>query len=132
MFVDISNDLITELYELLLEDGVDVITSYPNDDFEGKVVVYEELSNIDRLTTKTMSGSKYNDISIQLSIFTTGDIKETKAKLIRNKIDEYLGGTYNMSRVDAREIPNYGNLNVYRYILRYTFSINEKLEIYRG
>lgn len=128
MIVDITNELLTVLKSELT--GVDVLTSYPETPPNFSCITFEEGENTSNISTKDSSGFNHSNISFEINIFTVGNSKMSKAKVIRNKIDKILSGTYGLNRNASRSVPNYLNNSVYRYNMRYSGIIDKNKVIY--
>lgn len=129
MIVDITNEVLTQLKTLL--PNVTVLTAYPETAPSFPCVIITENSNTSKYDTVDTSGNKFCDVSLEINIFCTGKTKMSDAKAIRNSIDGLFSDTYRMGRVFSDEIPNYIDTTVYRYLLRYEFSIDGNRTIYK-
>ena len=130
MIVDITNELITELDQLLVD--IPVLSSYPEVQVEFPCVVVGELLNEADIETKDSSGFKYSTVSIQVDIFTRGMDRITQSKTLRGTIDGLLSDSHGMGRTYARETPNFLDSSIYRYTLRYNCRLDANRKIYRG
>ena len=129
MIIDITNEIFTSLKTLLT--GVTVLPAYPSTAPEFPCVVVLEHYNQTKSDCVDTSGETVNDVSLEINIFTIGDTKMSDAKTFRNSVDNLLAGTYRMARVFSQEVPNYLDTNVYRYMLRYEFSVDINRTIYK-
>lgn len=130
MIVDITNEVYTELKNQLV--GITVLTGFPETQPNFPCVTIEENSNTIRPDTIDTSGEKHNVVRLDINIFTNSKTKMQDAKNIRNSIDEILSGTYRMNRDFSDVIHNYADSSLYRYVMRYSFTIDNNKTIYRG
>lgn len=129
MIIDITNEVLTKIKTTLT--GVTILTSYPSTVPIFPCVVIEESSNIINAVTVDSSGETHNDITFEINIFSNAPSKVTEAKLIRNQIDAIMSEFYGMDRDYSGSIPNFMDGDVYRYTLRYSFTISTNKTIYR-
>lgn len=129
MIIDITNEVLTNLKNTLTD--VTVLSSYPSTVPQFPCITVQELPNTTDPTTIDTSGEHYCDAGIEINIYSNAPNKSTQAKNIRNRIDTIMSGTYRMTREFSDEVPNYVDTDIYRYILRYTFVIDENKQIYR-
>lgn len=129
MIVDITNEIYTTLKNSLT--GITVLATYPATTPKFPCVIVEEISNNTNTASIDTSGEKYNDVSIEINIFSQAKDKISEAKLIRNQIDSIMSGSYRMDRVFSNVVPNYIDTNVYRYVLRYECTVNSNKQIHR-
>lgn len=129
MIVDIYNEVFTNIKNTLV--GVNVKPSYPESVVKFPCVVFEEKSNSTNQRTIATNGENYNDITFEVNIFTNSESKVSEAKEIRIKIDNILNGQYRMPRTFSGQTPNFLDTRVYRYTLRYSFTIGQDKKIYR-
>lgn len=129
MIVDIINELYSELKSTLTD--VNVFPAYPNETPSFPCLVIEEVFNTSRMDTHDSSGYKHSDINIEINIFSDAENKIGQVKDIRDRVDAIMNDKYNMARDDSRPVTNLADSNIYRYILRYSFSIDSNKKIYR-
>lgn len=129
MIVDVTNELYTEIKNTFT--GITVLPSYPDTTPSFPCVVIEEFSNETNPNHVDTSGEKYNDVSLEINIFTNTETKIYDAKQIRNSIDAILADKYRMSRTFSNSVPNYADRSIYRYTLRYDFSVNSNRIIFK-
>lgn len=130
MIIDIYNELLTRLTIDL--PTVNVCTTFDPTDLDYPILVISERSNLADPSTKDSAGYKYDNQMYQLDIFTMGENKRTTAMDIRKNIDSIFADDYGMERIFSDEVPNFLDRNIYRYTLRYSFSISKDNIIYRG
>ena len=68
---------------------------------------------------------------MEIGIYTNSGSKESDARKLRNSVDSVMGGFYNFNRDSANPVPNYADKTVYRYVMRYSATINKNKVIYR-
>ena len=129
MIVDIFNEVFTKVKTEI--SPIAIYSHYPEVQPEFPCVILEELSPIAIPDTVDTSGEKYNEISFEVNIFTTGSEKVSIAKNIRNKVDLVLGDFYNMNRDYSGTIPSFLDNNIYRMTLRYSCIVSKDKKIYR-
>lgn len=130
MIVDVQNEIRSYVKTAL--GTIDILSAYPDSTPSFPVVILTESVNTVDEESYDSAGEQYNQIEIQIEIFTYGSAKKTEALGIRRTIDTLLSGTYRMRRTFSNEIPNYADREVYRYGLRYSFKIDKNKQIYRG
>lgn len=129
MIIDVTNELYTELKNTLT--GITVLPSYPDTTPSFPCVTIEEFSNETSANHVDTAGEKFNDVSLEINIFTNTETKIYDAKQIRNSIDAILGDKYRMLRTFSNTVPNYADRSIYRYTLRYDFSVDSNRMIYK-
>lgn len=129
MIVDVLNELYTEIKATLT--GITVLPSFPSTAPAFPCVIIEEDYNQTSAEHVDTAGEKINDVSIEINIFTNTDSKVHDAKQIRNSIDAILADKYRMSRTFSDNVPNFSDTTIYRYILRYSFSVDGNRKIYK-
>lgn len=127
--VDVFNEIYTKLKTTLTT--VNVVKAYPEKDAVFPIVVVSEISNTINLDCVDSSGEKASDISFEIGIYTNSTTRETDARKIRNSVDDVMNGYYKFNRESANPVPNYADRNVYRYVMRYSATINKNKVIYR-
>ena len=85
---------------------------------------------VERLSKQFQDGAILSEISFEINIFSNVQNKITQVREIRNTIDSLLTGV-GMTRDYSNPIPNYSDLNLYRYILRYTCVVDSNKKIFR-
>jgi hypothetical protein len=130
MIKSLKNQIRLELETIL--EGITIYPQYPQTTPEFPCITLREISNVDDMDTRDSSGTKHVDTTIQIDIFTTGNSRENDALEIAYDIDDLLGGTYRLPKIMAEPIDNYVDINVYRYVLRYSYKISRNNTIYRG
>lgn len=129
MVVDIFNEVFTAVKTQL--SNYNVVSHYPESTPEFPCVVMEELSNLAVDGTTDTSGEKYNELSFEVNIFTTGAEKSSKAKELRNVVDAILGDFYGMNRDYSGTMPSFLDNNIYRYTIRYSCVVDKDKKLYR-
>lgn len=129
MIIDITNEVYTNLKTTLTD--VTVLPTYPSTIPVFPCITVEELTNTNNTDTHDSAGDHHSDASIEIYIYTNGEDRISKAKSIRNRIDVIMNDNYNMLREDSRPIPNPADLTLYRYVLRYSYTIDSNKIIYR-
>lgn len=129
MIVDITNEVYTNLKTTLTD--VTVLPTYPSTIPVFPCITVEELTNTNNPDTHDSAGDHHSDAAIEIYIYTNGEDRISKAKNIRNRIDTIMNGTYNMLREESRPVPNPADLTLYRYVLRYSYTIDSNKIIYR-
>jgi hypothetical protein len=129
MIIDVQNEMRSYLATAIPEATVSTV--YPDTTPSFPFVLITESSNDVDEETYDSSGETHNQVDLEVEIFTYGSKKKSDAMSIRKKVDGVLNGTYRMRRTYSSEVPNYADRNVYRYIMRFSFKINENKEIYR-
>lgn len=129
MIVDITNELLTLIKNGL--SGVAEVTN-PNPDEVPTFphVTFKELENLTDTTTIDSFGEKHNNLAFEIEIFTEGATKMSEAKALRDRIDGILS-PLGLSRNFASSQPNFLDSRIYRYIVRYTCTVDESRTIYR-
>jgi len=130
MIKSLKNQIRLELETIL--EGITIYPQYPQTTPEFPCITLREISNVDDMDTRDSSGTNHVDTTIQIDIFTTGNSRENDALEIAYDIDDLLGGTYRLPKIMAEPIDNYVDINVYRYVLRYSYKISRNNTIYRG
>lgn len=130
MIIDISNEVFTAISDVLT--GVECLTTYPSTEPIFPCLTFEEQTNTTSQAHIDTGGEKFNEVTIQIDIYTKGETKVSDAKTIRNTVDSIMADVYGMNRDDSKPVPNFMDSNVYRYTLRYSFTIDKNKKIYRG
>lgn len=128
--IDISNKILTHLKANLTD--AKVTAEYP----QGKTMTFplvtiREISNDTYEDTVSSKGEVHSSVSFEINIYSNSRNKISDVKKIRNNVDNIMSGTYNMNRNISTEVPNYADINVYRWMLRYSCVVDENLKIYR-
>lgn len=129
MIIDVTNEVLTNLKNTLV--GVEVLATYPSTTPKFPCVIVEEISNITDIETIDTNGENHSIVSIEINIFSNTQNKTTQVKSIRDSIDSIMSGTYRMTRGFTGTTPNFLDDNIYRYTLRYTFTIDNNKQIFR-
>jgi hypothetical protein len=129
VIVDIYNQLFTILDTDLV--GINVETSYNNYEGDYPLVTLEESSNNGVLDTFDSGGERHNEIDFEINIFTIGSTRRSEAMEIRSQIDEIMTGELGMFRILSNPVPNFGDRNIYRYVLRYNCEVDVNKQIFR-
>lgn len=129
MIIDITNELLTDIKTVL--NGIKVLSAYPKTTPTFPCVIIEEMQNEDYQITRDSSGQTHCQIGFEINIFSNSERAMTEVKSIRSLIDGVAVGEYGLVRTFARQVPNYLDENIYRYLLRYNGVINENKTIYR-
>lgn len=129
MIVDIFNEVYTMLKTTIPESKV--LTAYPQVSASFPLIILSEIENVDDTSTVDSHGVKYVGMSFEVNIFTNSDLKVIESKSLRKKVDSILGNTYGMRRYFANTVENYIDPSIYRYIMRYSFKIDESKTVYR-
>lgn len=129
MIVDVTSEVITKLKTEIT--SATILANYPNVATTFPLITVSEINNITHLSTVDSGGERYNDVSLEINIFTDSQTNVTDTKELRIKIDEVLNSTFGMNRVFGEPTPNYIDTSVYRYTLRYNFIIDVNRKIYR-
>jgi hypothetical protein len=130
MIVDIVNEILTKLKTDLV--GVTVYTSNPLTVPDYPCIIVRELSNSTHTPTRDSGGEKYNEVGVEINIFTNGSSKMSDGKEIRSNVDAIMSGHYNMNRIFGEEVPNYADQSIYRFIMRYNVIVDVNRTIYNG
>lgn len=128
--VDITNIIIDRLDREL--NGVKVVGSYQSKTSQFPTVSVVEIQNNSNLRTKDSGGFHHSNVIFQIEIFTIGDTQISQSKRIRRDINNIMSGEFGMARSGSREIPNFLDESIYRYVLNYSGTVSENREIYRG
>ena len=128
MIINVTNEIITLLRNRLT--GVTVSASYNSSKPDYPLVIVSEGSNTSNIGTRDSSGEKYNDILLEINIYSNAKNKVTQVEGIRNAVDEILSDELGMPRTFSGVIPNVDG-NVFRYVLRYAFLIDKNKKVYR-
>lgn len=129
MIVDVTNEVYGTLKSTLTD--VNVLQAYPETEPTFPCVVIEDSDNSVFTGTHDSSGDHHNEVSLEISIFTSGDTKVSSAKEIRNRVDAIMTDTFNMERTDSRPQRNYADSGIYKYFLKYSSIIDSNKVIYR-
>lgn len=129
MIIDVMNEVLTNLKTNI--NDVVVLSSYPPITPSFPCMIIEELSNNTDLFTIDSSGEHHSIISIEINIFSNVQNKITQVRDIRGRVDAIMSGTYRMTRDFSGAVPNYADTDIYRYTLRYSFTIDSTKQIYR-
>lgn len=130
MIVDITNELFTKLKTDITD--ATLVTSFQADDSGFPRIVFVETANTGSPSTRDSGGEKHSVVAFDVNVFTSGNRKISISKDLRNKVDAILCDFYGLSRVFSGEIENYNDRNIYRYVLRYTGTVDQNLVIHRG
>lgn len=129
IIIDITNEIITRLKNDL--SSVAILNSYQNTTAKFPTIVVEEVNNKVMSSTRDSSGFNHSIVSLRINIFTTGNKKVSDSKSLRNTIDDILSGEYGMYRVNAQQVTNYLDDDIYRYVIDYNFTIDKNKVIWR-
>lgn len=129
MIIDITNEVYTNIKNQLTP--VTVLSTYPSTPPSFPCIIIEEMSNISIGSTIDTAGEHYNEVTLEVNIFSDSQYKVSEVKDLRNRIDSILSDQYKMGRDYSGTIPNFLDSNIYRYVLRYSFIIDENKRIYR-
>ena len=128
--VDIINEVYTRLKKLLPKATVSLGR------YEGKpsfpCVEINYIDDTNDIYNRDSGGDKYSIQTIEVNIYTTGKNKRPTSNNIRDTVNNLLAKEYNMNRGYGAETPNYADMNVFRYTLRYSYKIDENKTIYRS
>lgn len=125
-------DIFSEVYTILKKEIPNIFPYYPSSTPKFPCVTITESSNITNTNTIDSSGEKHNDITFEVNIFSDSlDTKHGEVRVIREKVDSIMSGKYKMIRGFSGQTPNMSDMNIYRYTLKYSFTINENKVIYR-
>ena len=128
IIIDITNEIITRLKNDL--SSVAILNSYQNTTAKFPTIVVEEVNNKVMSSTRDSSGFNHSIVSLRINIFTTGNKKVSDSKSLRNTIDDMLSGEYGMYRVNAQQVTNYLDDDIYRYVIDYNFTIDKNKVIW--
>lgn len=129
MIVDITNEIYTILKQNI--GSATVLSSYPDITPTFPCIIIEEISNTDNYDSVDSGGSNHSAVSLEINIFSNAQNKITEAKNLRNQVDAILSDTYGMTRNYSGTIPNFTDASLYRYVMRYSFLVDENRTIYR-
>lgn len=129
MIVDIYNQLYTILDTELT--SATVLPSYENYEGDYPLVTISEISNSGVEDTFDSSGEHHNDIDFEINIFTIGNTRRTDAMALRTLVDDIFSGELKMFRTFSNAVQNYGDRNIYRYVLRYNCEVDANKTIFR-
>ena len=129
MIIDIFNEVYSKLKTELSD--VTVLPSYPTGDVTFPIVTIQELSNVADTFTRDTSGNFTSSVTYEVNIFSNKTNSNSESREIRNKIELILGKGYGMGRNYSNETPNFLDSNIYRYTMRYSFTIDNNKKIYR-
>jgi hypothetical protein len=88
------------------------------------------MNNTDTETVDT-SGETHNVVAFDINIFSDAQNKRTVCRNLRNSVDAIMADKYGMERSDTGQIPNFADLNIYRYNIRYNCIVDENKLITR-
>lgn len=129
--IDITNRILTQLKNLF--PSVTVTGEYTQDnELVFPVITLRELENTTFTETVSSAGEEHSALSFEINIFSNSKNKITDVKELRNSVDNIMSSTYNMNRTTSTEVRNYADVNVYRWVLRYSCVVDNNLTIYRG
>lgn len=129
MIVDVTNEVYTNLKTSLT--GITVLQTFPSTSPTFPCIIIEEISNDINIDTIDTSGDNHCDVSIEINIFSDAENKITEVKTIRGQVDAIMSGQYRMTRGFTGTTPNFLDDNIYRYTIRYSFTIDANKQIYR-
>lgn len=128
MIGDITNEVLTKVKNSLT--NVSVYTYYPNSTPTFPCVIVSDGIR-DKIDTVDSSGVYHVLYNIQFDIFTDGDLRTSDARSIRDTIYTCIETNFNLNLDFSDTMPNYSDNGVYRYIMRYTGTIDKNDLIYR-
>ena len=130
MIIDIFSEVFTNIKQTLSD--INVISSYPKTIPVFPCVVVDDKGNTTNIRSVDSSGETHNDGVFEIQIFSNTSNASTEIRSIRNRVDAIMSDEYGMNRTLSDYIPNYADLDVSRYILRYSFTIDKTKQIFRG
>lgn len=130
MIVDIYNEVFTKLKTEI--PTANILPEYPIGAPIFPCIIVEEKSNNSLLNTVDTSGENHNVLSFEINIFSNAENKRSVCRELRIKVDSIMSDLYGMNRTNSMPVPNYSDLNIYRYMLTYGCTIDKNKKIYRG
>jgi len=129
MIVDVVNQIITRIKTEIPE--ATIISPTQNVSSSFPTITIAETSQIERLDTIDSSGVNHVNPDIEIDIYSNSVTPVSEVKEIRKTIDNVLSGEWGMYRGFDSHVPNYLDNDIYRYKMRYSFTIDENEIIYR-
>ena len=132
--IDIKNEILTTLNNTLIEkfNGISLKSSYQLTSPTFPCVTFDEVNNSTDVASVDSSGEFSSNLSFEINIYTFGNKSETTCLKIRNEIDNIMNGNYGMLRISSNRVVNYADTRVFRWVLRYSCTIDKAKLIYRG
>ena len=123
-----------ELYTLVKSTITDatILPAYPSSTPIFPCVTIEEKSNNNHSNSHDSAGNHHADCTIEISIYSNAENKVSVVKGIRKRIDALIDSNFNFNRDSSDSIPNFLDTDVYRWVMRYSYTIDSKKTIYRG
>jgi len=129
MIVDITNEVLDKVKSTL--SPIPVLSAYPSVAPSFPCVILEEIANDTDADTVDTSGETHNLVGIEVNVFTQGSKRVTDARTLRTSVDAIMSDYYGMTRTLSQTTPNFLDSSIYRYTLRYIFTIDSNKTIYR-
>ena len=127
-------NIVTLIYSTLrneLPTTYDVQMSYPSNATKFPVITVEETSNEVNLDTISSGGQFATNITIEINIFTHGNLKVIDAYNIREKVENEITSNFGLIRTFGSPTPNFLDNEIYRYTMRYSFTLDKNKTVYR-
>lgn len=132
--IDIRNKVLTTLTLSLEEKFPDIVVQSPYEATSPKFpcVTFEEISNSTDVNSLDSAGEFASNISYEINIFTFGNKSQTNCLKIRNEIDNVMNTQLGMLRTSSSKVVNYADTSVFRWVLRYSCTVDKHNTIFRG
>lgn len=128
--IDITNEVLTKLKTEL--SPIKVMLPSQNNASTFPCVTFKEVSNVVLDSSIDSSGEVASQLAFEVNIFTKGNTKESSSRTIRQQVDTVLSTYYGMNRDFSNDVENYGDVTIYRYVMRYSCVVDRNKTIYRG
>lgn len=130
MIAEVTNELFT-LVKSTLTDAT-VLPTFPDSEPLFPCVTIEEKSNDNHADSHDSAGDHHCDCTIEISIYSDAENKVSVVKGLRKRIDSLIDSSFNFNRDSSESIPNFLNKHIYRWVMRYSYTIDKNKTIYRG
>lgn len=124
--VFISNEVLTKLKTTITTASVgdgnqDITPTFP-------CITFKQTNN--QLGIKDSAGEYSSTLTFEINIFTTGQKKVSDCDKLIQSVDSIMSGVYGMNRDTSMRVENYGDINIYRHLIRYSCVITKSKEIF--
>lgn len=130
MIVDIYNEIFTKLKTEITT--ANVLPEYPIGTPSFPCIIIDEKLNNSFIDTIDSGGENHNSLSFEINIFSNAENKRSVCRELRKQVDLILSDQYGLTRTNSMPVPNYSDLNIYRYMLTYTCVVDKNKTIFRG
>lgn len=130
MIVDIYNEVFTKIKTEI--STANVLPEYPTTTVSFPCIIVEEKLNNSLINTIDTGGENHNVLSFEINIFSDAENKRSVCRELRIMVDSIMSDLYGMNRTGSNPVPNYSDLNIFRYMLTYECTVDKNKTIYRG